>query len=132
MPKGPTDHILPRLRKLALSLPGTSETLTWGHPNFRVDGKIFIGYGEQGGHRVAGFKVGKERQRILLRDSRYRYPSYVGRFGWVSLIMEGRIDWNEVAGLLLTSYRLIAPRRLLNRLDEDAPRTPRVRRSKGR
>lgn len=103
--------ILSRLRRLALALPGTRETLAWGHPNFRVDGKIFIGFGQQDDRWCAGFKVGKARQKELLRDPRFLYSDYVGRFGWVSLNLEGCIDWNEVAGLAIESYRLIAPKR---------------------
>jgi len=113
------DPILSRLRKLCLALPGTTETLTWGHPNFRVEGKIFIGYGEQAGQRCIGGKVGKPRQRELLRNPRYLYSHYVGRFGWVSLVVEGGADWNEVAGLVLASYRLIAPKRLVTQLDDE-------------
>jgi len=130
------DCILARIRKLCLSLPGITESLTWGHPNFRVDGKIFAGYGQEGDRWTLGVKVGKERQRILLRDPRYRYAQYVGRFGWVSFIMEGRIDWNEVAGLLLTSFRLIAPKKRLEELEEVEASGPsvtaRARRRKGR
>ena len=40
------DADLARLRKLCLELPGTRETLTWGHPNFRVGDKIFASYGD--------------------------------------------------------------------------------------
>lgn len=117
------DRELERLRKLALSLPGATETLTWGHPIFRVDGKIFVGYGEQGGHRAFSAKVGKARQRELLRDPRYLYSDYVGRFGWVSFILEGRIDWNEVAGLVLASYRLIASKKRIADLEGEAALT---------
>jgi len=118
-------RILARLRKLCLALPGAAETLTWGHPNFRVDGKIFAGYGLQAGHRTISGKVGKDRQRTLIRDRRYLYSDYVGRFGWVSFILEGRIDWNEVAGLMLSSYRLIATRKRLADLERESTDTVR-------
>ncbi len=113
----PNATILKRLRKLALSLPGATETTTWGHPNFRIANKIFAGFGQQDGQWCVGGKVGKTRQCELLKDPRYLYSDYVGRFGWVSFILAGRIDWAEVSGLLLTSYRLIAPQRFLKQLD---------------
>jgi predicted DNA-binding protein (MmcQ/YjbR family) len=119
-PDAKTTAILSRLRKLALALPGAVETTTWGHPNFRIAGKIFAGFGQQAGQWCVSGKVGKPRQKELLKDSRYLYSDYVGRFGWVSFILEGRIDWNEVAGLLLTSYRLIAPERFLLELERPA------------
>jgi predicted DNA-binding protein (MmcQ/YjbR family) len=111
---------LAQLRKIALALPGAAETTTWGHPNFRITGKIFSGFGQQDGRWCVSGKVGKTQQKELLRDARYLYSDYVGRFGWVSFILEGRIDWNEVAGLLLTSYRLIAPKRFLDELEKPA------------
>ena len=129
------DSILPRLRKLCLALPATSEVKAWGHPTFRVDGKIFVGYGEKTNQMLVdlmnraetlptiGVKVGKARQKELLRDTRFAYADYVGRFGWVTMTLKGRIDWNEVIGLVLTSYRLIAPKKLLAQLDgESSPR----------
>jgi predicted DNA-binding protein (MmcQ/YjbR family) len=138
-PTAPADsRTLIRLRKLALALPGAVETTTWGHPNFRIAGKIFAGFGEQAGRWCVSGKVGKPRQKELLKDSRYLYADYVGRFGWVSFIVEGRIDWNDVAGLLLTSYRLIAPKRFLATFDQPAkgafkPRSPaRPARARGR
>lgn len=134
-----TSPILPRLRKLCLALPATTEVKAWGHPTFRVKGKIFVGYGEKTTQKLGGLinraetlptigiKVGKARQKELLRDPRFAYADYVGRFGWVTMTLKGRIDWNEIAGLVLTSYRLIAPKKLLAEMDGDT-RRPRGKR----
>ena len=35
------------VKTLCLALPGTTEVVAWGHPTFRVDGKIFVGYGHK-------------------------------------------------------------------------------------
>jgi predicted DNA-binding protein (MmcQ/YjbR family) len=119
-PTAAGEGTLAGLRKLCLALPGTAETLTWGHPNFRVDHKIFVGYGDEDGCQTMGFKVGKARQKELLRDKRFTYADYVGRFGWVTMSLAGRVDWDEIAGLILTSYRLIAPKRRLMAFDGEA------------
>ena len=120
-----SNPILARLRKLCLALPGTTETLTWGHPNFRVDHKIFVGYGDDDGHATIGVKVGKARQKEMLRDKRFTYADYVGRFGWVTMSLAGRLDWNEISGLVLTSYRHVAPKRRLATFDGEAKVTGR-------
>lgn len=95
---------LEKLRKVCLALPGAHETFTWGHPQFRVDNKIFCGCDESS----ACFKVGKQIQGVYLEDPRFFKTPYVGQHGWVSLRMEGRVDWREVRGLVEQSYRLIA------------------------
>lgn len=127
------DSILPRLRKLCLSLPATTEVKAWGHPTFRVDGKIFVGYGDKTVQKLGalinksetfptiGVKVGKARQKEMLRDPRFAYADYVGRFGWITMTLKGRIDWNEITELVLTSYRLIAPKKLLAQMDGEPP-----------
>ena len=135
------DPLLTRLRKLCLALPGTTEVVAWGHPTFRVGGKIFVGYGHKTVEKLGaiinreqtlptiGVKVGKVRQKELIRDPRFAYADYVGRFGWVTMELKGRIDWNEIAGLVLTSYRLIAPKKLLAQMDNKPSRRPKKRKS---
>ena len=132
--KRKTDPILPRVRKLCLSLPATTEVVAWGHPTFRVDGKIFVGYGHKTVEKLGaiinreetyptmGVKVGKARQKELIRDPRFTHADYVGRFGWVTMALQGRIDWDEIAGLVLMSYRLIAPKKFVAQMDGETRR----------
>src|SRR5437763_1984499 len=124
MPKA--DPLLVRVRALCLALPGTRETLTWGHPNFRVGDKIFASYGDEGtGEPVVGFKAPPALQMALAGDPRVFVAPYVGKHGWRCLRLGGRVDWAEVATLVEASYRLIAPARLVAQLDGGA-RAPRV------
>ncbi len=109
---------LNRLRKLCLTLPGTKETRTWDHPNFRVADKIFLILGDEQRKPVLCVKVGKQRQKELIRDPRYTIAPYVGRFGWVNLAVGAKPDWNEITDLVLLSYRLIAPKRLVRQMEE--------------
>ncbi len=47
-------------------------------------------------------------------------PPYVGPKGWVGIHLDGRrVPWDEVRELVEDSYRLIAPKRLAARLDQD-------------
>lgn len=102
--------MIEKLRKICLAFPDTSETDTWGHPNFRVGSRIFCAFEEWKGEPSLAVKVGKEVQDVFLADPRFYKTPYVGQHGWVSLRMTGRIDWEEVAGLVEGSYRLIAPK----------------------
>lgn len=98
---------LEKLRKLCLAMPESHETFTWGHPQFRVRNKIFCGCDEGS----ACFKVGKAMQGVFLEDARFFKTPYVGQHGWVSLRLEGKVDWKEVRELVAQSYRLIAGKR---------------------
>ena len=108
--------LMSELRKICLSLPDTEETLTWNKPHFRVSGKIFAGVGEEQGRPVIGFKLAMEHAALLVEgDPRFRCAPYVGHAGWVSMNAERIRDWHELRELLLESYRLIAPKRVLAR-----------------
>ena len=56
------------------------------------------------------------------RYARFYEPAYLGPSGWVGLDLRacgapGDVDWQEVAELIDTSYRLTAPARLVRELD---------------
>ncbi|HWY55843.1 MAG TPA: hypothetical protein VNZ03_15350 [Terriglobales bacterium] len=45
---------------------------------------------------------------------RFYLPAYIASKGWVALRLDvGKIDWDEVKELLIGSYALIAPKRLV-------------------
>lgn len=114
------DRSLKRYRKICLSLLETEEVETWGHPTFRVGAgrKIFASFGHHEDRPCIGMKVGMTRQKVLLGDERFFRPPYVGHKGWVSLWVDGRVDWDLVEDLVTGSYRLIAPKTLSKKLDE--------------
>lgn len=105
-----------RLGKLCLGLPATTEVEAWGHPTFRVAGKIFVGFSGTGdGGASMSVKTTPEMQAALVSsDDRFSIAAYVGKHGWVSLALRAgqRIDWNELEALVRGSYRLVAPAKL--------------------
>ena len=104
------DKHLAKLRAICLALPDTTETATWGHPNFRVSNKIFCAYEVFGGELSMCFKVGKEMQGVFLEDTRFYKTPYVGQHGWVSLkVAAGKVNWKEVKELCEDSYRRVRP-----------------------
>jgi predicted DNA-binding protein (MmcQ/YjbR family) len=108
--------LLARLRDMCLGLPDTSEVEAWGHPTFRVAGKIFVGFGgSKDGGASMGVKTTHELQAALVSsDPRFTIAAYVGKHGWVSMALAPgqRIDWNEIEALVKGSYRLVAPAKL--------------------
>src|SRR5262249_47056163 len=123
-----TRSVLDHMRDICLALPDTKETLTWGEPHFRVGEKIFAGCGDAKGRSVIGFKLEMARAAAGVQDPRFGRAPSVGHRGWVSMDAAAVDDWNEVRALVHESYRLIAPRRTVARLDgaparAAAPRT---------
>jgi predicted DNA-binding protein (MmcQ/YjbR family) len=122
------DPVLKKMKGICLSLPDTKLTMTWDKPHFRVGDKIFAGCGEEEGRYVLGFKLEMEHAGDILRDRRFTRAPYVGHKGWVSMDATGIKDWEEVRTLVLESYRLIAPKRTLAKLE--APAEPAPKRAK--
>ncbi len=112
------DHpYLTKLRHLSQSFPETAEVFTWGHPTFRVRGKIFSSFGEREGRPTIGAKQTKPDQEFLVQDPRFFVAPYVGQHGWIGIFID-EVEWPMIADLVETSYRLIAPKRLVKALDE--------------
>jgi predicted DNA-binding protein (MmcQ/YjbR family) len=121
--------LLKQVRAICLALPEAVEVEAWGHPTFRVGKKIFAGFGEHEGRPSLGFKPFPAHEEKLLEDPRFFTPPYVGRFGWVSVWLDGPVDWDQIRGLVTESYRQIAPKRLAAALDAlDSSPAPKPRR----
>ena len=63
---------------------------------------------------------GDNKALTQAQPSRFYMPAYLASRGWVALRLDrGRINWGEVKELVLTSYALIAPKRLAERITDD-------------
>jgi predicted DNA-binding protein (MmcQ/YjbR family) len=103
--------ILENLRKICLSQPDAEQTVSFGHPTFRVRRKTFAVLEEYKGELGICVNVGKLLQGIFLNDPRFFRTPYVGKYGWVTLrVHAGRLNWNETRGLVKGSYLLAAPK----------------------
>ncbi|MCE9593464.1 MAG: MmcQ/YjbR family DNA-binding protein [Planctomycetes bacterium] len=112
--------VLAKVRKFCLALPGATETPTWGHPNFRVDAKIFAAFGHYEGRPSLGTKQTKPDQLALCSDPRFFVSPYVGKHGWTSARVDLGIEWGMLEDLVLRSYRLIASKLRVAELDARA------------
>ena len=115
---------LERLREIALALPDAAEKLSHGSLAFYTT-KVFAYFG--GSEKVGD---GHTRHRLsvlvladpvelpaLVESPRCYVPMYLGVSGWIGLHLDGDPDWDEVAELVETSYRLTAGPRRVQRLD---------------
>jgi hypothetical protein len=109
---------LKRVRAMASEWPETAVEPYHEHFVFKVRKKTFAYFlDDHHGDGIVGLccKSTLERQQdLILRDpARYLVPAYLGPSGWVTLRMDLKtVDWNAVLELLLSAYRLQAPKRL--------------------
>jgi predicted DNA-binding protein (MmcQ/YjbR family) len=119
------DFGLAELREIALAFPAAHEKVSHGRPGFFVS-KMFAMYG--GSTKAHGamesvpncvmVKVDDSDRVALQQDTRFFCPAYLGPAGWLGLdLRKADVDWAEVRELVDASYRLVAPKRLVERLD---------------
>jgi predicted DNA-binding protein (MmcQ/YjbR family) len=106
------ESILKKLRNVCLRLPDVEETVSFGHPTFRVrGGKIFAVLETYKGELGICVNVGKLMQGIFLDDPRFFRTPYIGQHGWVTLrVYAARLNWKEIGELVKGSYLLVAPK----------------------
>jgi hypothetical protein len=111
--------LLEQLRAICLGLPEATEIETWGNPTFRVRNKIFAMYRQDSGHPDLWCKahVGVQEDLVQADSRRFFVPPYVGHRGWIGVRLEGA-DWDLIADLVQSSYRMTAPKRLLVKLEQ--------------
>ena len=85
--------------------------------HFRVGEKIFCGCGEdQGGPRI-GLKMEAYHSQVMMKLPGIEKAPYSRKgHGWVSIDPGVFDDWDEIEHLLVGSYRLIAPKRMVDLL----------------
>lgn len=113
---------LARLRRICLALPEAHEKEAWGAPTFRVNDKLFAHYrnNHHGDGRIAAWCKSLPDEQMELVESNpeiFFVPPYVGPSGWVGVRLDRKPDWKVVAGILEEGYRLVAPKRMLAKLD---------------
>ena len=115
-----SDSVLPKLRKLVLALPGTTEAKSWGHPNFRTSHRIFCAFhADREGVPCIWLRLDPFAAEMLRDDPRLIRSTHGAAQGWVGVRAQGRIAWGFVAELARDAHALAAP----------APKQTRRRRS---
>ena len=99
---------LPRLRKLCLSFPGSTEQIQWGADLvFKVAGKMFCAACTEVAPNVASFKCDDETFAELCEREGVIPAPYLARAKWVSIERWDAIDDRELASLVERAYTLV-------------------------
>jgi len=122
---------LPQVRTIALGFPEAFEKVSWGRPVFCAP-KIFVMYGGSVKTEIKGeyrqypysilVKVDESDRKALEQDTRFFFPAYMGPSGWLGLDLAAKtkVDWAEVTELIDASFRMVAPKKLIKLLDDEA------------
>jgi phosphoribosylglycinamide formyltransferase-1 len=116
------DPRLTRLTGIALALPEATRQIYGSHAQFLIRKKTFAYFLDD--HHGDGIvavtcKVlpGENKALTEAQPRRFYLPAYVASKGWVALRLDaGKIDWSEVRDLIVSSYMLVAPKRLAGQM----------------
>ncbi len=122
------DHLLAKVRELALVLPETHERESHGSPGWRAgsekSGKYFAYFNDQhhGSEHIALLVKTSGMDELLdlveNRPDAYFKPAYYGASGWIGVILNRPgVDWSHVAEWLERSWRQVAPKKATKLLD---------------
>ena len=112
------DGRLARVMKICLALPEAIQEAAARHATFLVRKSTFAYYlNDHHGDGIVSVccKVlpGDNEALAAAHPEKFYLPAYIGPRGWVGLRLDvSGLDWNEVAELVVGSYKLIAPKRL--------------------
>jgi hypothetical protein len=117
---------LERVRAICLALPSATEKIAWGEPTWRA-GKIFAmmstyHHGDPHISVLVPAEHGVQESLIRADPKHFFRPPYVGPSGWVGVRLDTGLEWDVVASLIKDAYRIIAPAKLVRRLEESARR----------
>jgi hypothetical protein len=108
---------LERVRHVCLSLPEATEQEAWGEPTWRVRKRLFAMYANNHHRdgRVAlwcNAPLGVQEHLVATAPERFFVPPYVGVKGWIGIVLD-RVDDAELRELVVESYAMVAPRKLV-------------------
>lgn len=118
------DHLIAKVRELAMALPEADEVISHGMPCFGIiKGKKFayISRDHHGDGKLALLvKISGVEEQAMLIDSdeeRYYRPPYFGD-GWIGMRLDlGDNDWDHIGDWLSKSWRAVAPKKLAVMMD---------------
>ena len=106
------------VRRLAITLPRTTEGVVGGRVKFRVGRIVYLSFSRD--EKVMGFGFPKEERDWLVGGdpTKFMQPSRGDlRYNWV-LVRLDAIDEAEMRELVLDAWRMVVPKRLRLELDK--------------
>ena len=115
MKKKPFARQSKRVRKICLSLPGTTEKISHGEPTFFTKKRVFAMFSNNhhhDGHVAVWVPAPPGLQEALIEEApgAYYRPPYVGGSGWVGIELD-QVNDDALAGHLRQAWNLITKKK---------------------
>jgi hypothetical protein len=102
------------VRRIALSLPDTTEKVAWSMPTFRVAGKMFATLPEDETSIAVRCPKEERDELVLAEPGKFWIADHEAQFAWVRARLAELEDEDELRDILADSWRQAAPPRLLD------------------
>lgn len=106
------------VRRIALSLPDTTEKIAWSMPTFRVAGKMFATLPEEETSIAVRCPKEERDELVLAEPGKFWIADHEAQFAWVRARLAALEDEEELRDILADSWRQAAPTRLLDAYPE--------------
>ncbi|MFG2309433.1 MmcQ/YjbR family DNA-binding protein [Streptomyces sp. NPDC048566] len=100
------------VRRIALSLPETTEKTAWSMPTFRVAGKMFATLPEAETSIAVRCPKEERDELVLAEPAKFWIAGHEAGFAWVRARLSALEDEAELRDILTDSWRQAAPPRL--------------------
>ncbi|MDX2595450.1 MmcQ/YjbR family DNA-binding protein [Streptomyces sp. WI03-4A] len=102
------------VRRIALSLPDTTEKTAWNMPTFRVAGNMFATLPEDETSIAVRCPKEERDELVLAEPGKFWIAGHEAQFAWVRARLAALEDEDELRDILADSWRQAAPPRLLD------------------
>ncbi|GAA5061163.1 MmcQ/YjbR family DNA-binding protein [Streptomyces similanensis] len=106
------------VRRVALSLPDTTEKTAWNMPTFRVAGKMFATVPDDETSIAVRCPKEEREELVLAEPEKFWVAAHEAQFAWVRVRLAALEDEGELRDILADSWRQAAPGRLLETYPE--------------
>ena len=106
--------------EIARTLPGAEESTSYGTPAFKVKGKLFARFHQDGEALVVSVDF-EEREEMMNADpEKFYITDHYRNYPWI-LVRLSKVRPDELRDLLLGSWRRAAPKQMLAALHKMGP-----------
>ncbi|QKW10258.1 MmcQ/YjbR family DNA-binding protein [Streptomyces sp. NA04227] len=101
------------VRRIALSLPDTSERVAWNMPTFRVGGRMYVTLPEDETSMAVRCPREEAAELVRAEPEKFWIADHEAAFAWVRVRLAALEDERELYDILADSWRQAASPKLL-------------------